>query len=114
MKTMKTRQCPVTPDVCEPITGWDAFIRHIYVNHTDPSRTDPERLFEADRLLKRDPAPSAVVPKVTAFDETNALWAVMNSDPDRARGIIASMTYTERAVFEMHLSALTDLIGGLT
>jgi hypothetical protein len=38
----------------------------------------------------------------------------MNSDPDRARGIIASMTYTERAVFEMHLSALTDLIGGLT
>lgn len=53
---------------------------------------------------------TGVVPKVTAFDETAALWAVMNADPGRARLIIESMTGAERAEFERHLSALMDLV----
>lgn len=53
---------------------------------------------------------TGVVPKVTAFDETAALWAVMNSDPGRAREIVNAMLPGERAEFERHLSALMDLV----
>jgi hypothetical protein len=51
-----------------------------------------------------------IVPKVTAFDETAALWAVMRGDPGRARRVIESMFPTELAEFEAHLSALMDMV----
>ncbi len=51
-----------------------------------------------------------IVPKVTAFDETAALWAVMNGDSGRARLLIEAMLPGERAEFEAHLSALMDLV----
>ncbi len=54
--------------------------------------------------------PQQVVPKVTAFDETAALWAVMNEDPAAAQSLIASMLPGERHEFEAHLSVLMSLV----
>ena len=53
--------------------------------------------------------PSSVVPKVTAFDETAALWALMNGDLARAREIVDSMSPGERGDFIERLSTLANL-----
>jgi hypothetical protein len=49
-------------------------------------------------------------PGVTSFDETAALWAVMNADPDQAEAVVKAMLPGERAEFEAHLSILMALV----
>lgn len=56
----------------------------------------------------------SIVPKVTAFDETAALWAVMSGETARARETVNSMLPGELAEFEAHLSALMDMIWSRT
>lgn len=56
----------------------------------------------------------SIVPKVTAFDETAALWAVMNKNLGRARILVESMTDAERFEFEQHLAALMNLVWSVT
>lgn len=51
-----------------------------------------------------------IVPKVTAFDETSALWSVMEGNLARARETVGSMLPGELAEFEAHLSVLMDMI----
>lgn len=52
---------------------------------------------------------SPVVPKVTAFDETAALWALMNGDLARAREIVDAMSSAERDDFIERLNTLANL-----
>jgi hypothetical protein len=54
--------------------------------------------------------PTGVVPKVTAFDETAALWALINGDLARAYEIVSAMSAPERVEFEGRLNALMDLV----
>lgn len=109
MKTVKTRECPVCPNQ-RMIEGWDLFIRHIYENHTEGSAD--ARQMAVQQILNEGPGvrEQMIVPKVTAFGETAALWAVMNEDPGRARLLVESMTGAERHEFEAHLSTLMDLV----
>lgn len=51
-----------------------------------------------------------VIPKVTAFDETAALWALMQGDTARAREIIGAMLESERVEFEQRLTELINLV----
>lgn len=53
---------------------------------------------------------NGVVPKVTAFDETAALWALMQGDTARAREIITTMSEPERFDFEQRLTELINLV----
>lgn len=53
---------------------------------------------------------SGVVPKVTAFSETAALWALMQGDTARAREIITAMSEPERFDFEQRLTELVNLV----
>lgn len=34
----KARVCPVEPEACGPITGWEAFLEHIYEVHTEDGK----------------------------------------------------------------------------
>jgi hypothetical protein len=53
--------------------------------------------------------PPTIVPKVTAFSETAALWAVMNGDLARAREIVSGMSAAERGDLIERLTALINL-----
>lgn len=50
-------------------------------------------------------------PKVTAFTETAALWAVMNDDMVEARRIVDDMLPGERDEFSGQLARLADMLG---
>lgn len=118
---MKTRPCPVSR-ACAPIHGWDLFLAHIHEVHTDPALTDPERVAQADRILRmsqsqdvparpaRPSRPAVVVPKVTADPRTAVLWYLLRGDRSRARETIDSMgTSGKRA----YLAQLTEVINML-
>ncbi len=49
----KARTCPVAPDVCGDITGWEAFLTHIYVTHTHTSQSEAQRRDTVQRILER-------------------------------------------------------------
>jgi len=55
---------------------------------------------------------NGVVPKVTAFDETAALYALMTGDRTRAREIVQSMSDPERVDFEARLTELINMLWG--
>jgi len=127
---VKTRTCPVTPDVCLPVIGWEPFCVHVYEAHTDPALSETERTAEVDRILHLSPAeraarqqalrasrswtpPAAVVPKVTAFAETAAVWELLRGDLSRAREIVTAMNEPERTGFELRLTELLNILGGL-
>jgi hypothetical protein len=102
-----TRQCPVDP-ACEPITGRDAFIRHIYENHTEGSAD--ARQMAVQKILSEGPGvrEQMIVPKVTANALTHAVWALAHSnDRAKAQELVGSMGPSER---QAYLALLTELI----
>lgn len=110
--TPRTRQCPVDA-ACAPVRGWEAFLDHIYEQHTEGARDD--RMEQVQRLLERGrmecpPPPHTVVPKVTADPRTHALWALAGGNAARARQIVATMGISERRAF---LALMTELINML-
>lgn len=48
----KTRTCPVAPDICGDITGWEAFLRHIQLTHTSADRTEEQRWSDVQKILE--------------------------------------------------------------
>jgi hypothetical protein len=108
---MRARVCPVDPASCEPLVGWERFIRHVYDVHTAGAEED--RWTTVDRLLHGhlpEPGPAAVVPKVTASPDTAALWALGHQDETRARTLINSMTPSERHALGEKLARLMNMI----
>lgn len=105
---MKARQCPVDGS-CPLITGWEAFLAHVYEVHTEGPEAN--RWETVDRLLRRGhrPVPSQVVPKVTADPRTHALWALLGGDETRARETVLSMTDEERRTLSAAAARLIDL-----
>lgn len=93
---------------CAPIVGWEAFLAHIYVHHTQG--TEAERHEAVQRILSRTPAePSVIVPKVTAHPGTEALWHVLRTDVARAREIVLSMSEQAREELQVSVAVLLVL-----
>lgn len=107
---MTARRCPVGPDICGEIEGWDAFLGHIYDHHTEGS---PEaRMMFVQKILSEGPGvrEQRIVPKVTADVRTHALYALLQGDRTRARELTGTMGPSERRAF---LAQLTELINML-
>lgn len=104
--TGRTRRCPVDSP-CAPITGWEEFLAHIYVHHTQG--TEAERHAAVQRILRRIPAESMVVPKVTAHPGTEALWHVLRADVAKAREIVMAMGEPDREALRVQVAVLLVL-----
>lgn len=52
---MKARTCPVGPDICGDIEGWEAFLAHIHATHT--AGTAADRLRQVQEILTRGESP---------------------------------------------------------
>lgn len=122
-----TRPCPVNPDACLPVHGWESFLTHVYEAHTDPTVNGETRWQGVEAILKRSPAERqapgsshwhtpgqvqrhTVVPKVTADPRTAALWAVINEDPVSAASLLARMGLSERRAYLAQLTELINLL----
>lgn len=46
----RTRECPVNPNGCAPLIGWEAFCTHVYEVHTEGDEV--QRYETADRLMR--------------------------------------------------------------
>lgn len=114
MSTGKARRCPVGPDICGEITGWDEFLTHIYEHHT--SGTAEERQEAVQQILERRPGALSravtVVPKVTADPRTAALYALTQGDRTRAREAIGQLGTTERRAYLAQLTELINMLWG--
>jgi hypothetical protein len=51
--TRRARTCPVGPDVCGDIIGWEPFLAHIYHTHTSVEQTEEERQNTVQTILRR-------------------------------------------------------------
>lgn len=49
----KARTCPVGPDICGDIIGWEPFLAHIYHTHTSVEQTEEERQNAVQTILRR-------------------------------------------------------------
>jgi hypothetical protein len=109
---MKTRPCPVTPDVCKPVTGWDAFLRHVYEHHTEGSTQAREMAVQ--RILAEGPGvrEQMIVPKVTADTRTHILYAVLNGDLTRARELVGTLGPAERRAYLADLTRIINMLWG--
>lgn len=54
-RQVKARTCPVGPDICGDIEGWEAFLVHIYATHT--AGTEADRLRQVQEILTRRGVP---------------------------------------------------------
>lgn len=103
---MKRRTCPVGPDICGDIEGWDAFLRHIYEHHTEGSADARQRAVQ--RILSEGPdvRETFVVPKVSAHPATHALRHVLDGRETDARNLLGGL---EPGALEELLRALYAL-----
>lgn len=106
---MSARACPVSTS-CGAIEGWEQFLSHIYVHHTEGSAD--ARMMAVQRILAEGPGvrEQMIVPKVTADPRTHALWALAQNDRARARELTGAMGTSERRAY---LALLTELINML-
>lgn len=107
--TPRTRQCPVDA-ACAPVRGWEAFLDHIYQQHTAGEEQARWDAVQSHLGRPRPPTPSGIVPKVTAFPETAVLYALLQGDLGRARKLTGSLSPAERAEAERRLLAALGLL----
>jgi hypothetical protein len=108
---VSARACPVSTS-CGSIEGWERFLAHIYVTHTDTTDPEDERHRQVQMILEGRSRPATVVPKVTAEPMTHALWALAHGDRARAREIIGSLGASERGAYVAQLTELINMLWG--